>query len=483
MKNFTFITEQNFSEFEQKSILLERKAAKNKLISSIFNPLQHLIAILTVFFFGYGILYELYITDFAKLYKKTEILVSLTEIYHSILEPFQKYKIPNILSVLLFIIAGFLIILLLKGLIALFVNIFANKKREALEETSVEKKCKAILKNYENFNLHPAITKTTGFLSCFGWICGILFAIFTVWVGFHSSEEEPVIQVAFGVIIVAVLCVVVTVFLFNQLIKLTKFKDNTISDKTNTINLLKNHIEKCEKDRKAEKERKKEEERKRKEAEEKKERERKKKEQLKENLKKADEMFAALQEDDKADIKKLTEIAALGHHDATLLLASLCHNESNSELRTEKEQKVFLETMYSALSILDYYNNHSAETKLLYIISSIRLCKFKEYDTVKKALADLRKIKDKKELNAEYDEVCDMTIKVLVDFVNKLEKPKSTYKPKPTNTWVSSNKEEPLELEPVIWRDFRTGEQLYRNKKTGQIVNAKGEEVSSAWWE
>lgn len=103
------------------------------------------------------------------------------------------------------------------------------------------------------------------------------------------------------------------------------------------------------------------------------------------------------------------------------------------------------------------------------------------YSLQTNALKDLRKIKEKGQLPEDYADVCDKTIKVLVSFVNELEKPKSTYKPTYTSSYTS--KKEPLELEPVIWYDFRTGEKLYRNKKTGQIVNAKGEEVSSAWWE
>ncbi len=38
-------------------------------------------------------------------------------------------------------------------------------------------------------------------------------------------------------------------------------------------------------------------------------------------------------------------------------------------------------------------------------------------------------------------------------------------------------------LESAIWRDFRTGEQLYRRSTDGKIVNGSGQEVSSAWWE
>ena len=148
----------------------------------------------------------------------------------------------------------------------------------------------------------------------------------------------------------------------------------------------------------------------------------------------------------------------------------------------KKEQKKFLETMHASLSILDYYNNHSAETKLLFIISSLRLCKLKEYSEVEKALNDLRRLDRSGELPEEYKEVCETTIKVLVSFVNELEKPKTSYTPSSV-AYVSTPKKETLDLEPVIWHDFRTGEPLYRNKKTGQIVNAKGEEVPSAWWE
>ena len=481
MKNITSITEKNFSEFEQKSILLERKAAKCKLIYGIFTPLQHLLAILTVFFFAYGILYELYIADYAKLYSETKILVSLTNAYNWLLKPFQQFGIPNVLAVILFLMVGLLAIFIVKGLVALFVNIFANKKEEVLKEENIEKKCKTILKRYDKLIYSTVTYKINRFLSVIGFAISALAAIFTVWVAFHTPKEEVIMETIFGVIIVVVLCVVVLAFLFHILISITDYHNSVYSKKEDAIKLLKNYIEKCERDKKAEKERKKEEERKRKEAEERKEIERQKKEQLKENLKKADEMFAALKDDDKADVKKLFEISSLGHHDATLLLASLCFNESNSDLRTEKEQKTFLETMHSALSILDYYNNHSAETKLLYIISSIRLCKFEEYDQVNNALKDLRKIKEKGQLPEDYADVCDKTIKVLVSFVNELEKPKSTYKPTYTSSYTP--KEEPLELEPVIWYDFRTGEKLYRNKKTGQIVNAKGEEVSSAWWE
>lgn len=481
MKDISYIYDKNFSEFEQKSILLERKSAKSKLIHSIFTPLQYIIAVLTVFFFAYGILYELYITDYTKLYTETKILVGLTNAYYALLKPFQQFGIPNVLAVLLFLVVGLLAILVVKGIVALFVNIFANNKEEVLSGDNIEKKCKTILKRYEKLEYVTAIYKTKRFLTKIGYAISVLAAIFTIWVAFHTPKEEVVMGTILGVIIVVVLCVVVLSFLFHTLVSLTNYFSSSFSEKEKAITLLKNYIDRCEKERKEEKERQKEAERKRKEAEEKKAKEKQKKEQLKENLKKADEMFAALKDDDKADIQKLTEIASLGHHDATLLLASLCHNEANSELRTEKEQKVFLETMYSALSILDYYHNHSAETKLLYIISSIRLCKLTERETVAKALADLRKIKDKKELPEDYAEVCDITIKVLVDFINQFDKPKSTPAPAPTITYEKT--EEPLDLEPVIWRDFRTGEQLYRNKKTGQIVNSKGEEVSSAWWE
>ncbi len=482
MKNFTAITEQNFSEFEQKSILLERKAARNNLIYCIYIPIQHILTALTVFFFGYSLLYEFYIADYSALYNETKILVDLTALYHKALEFFQRYKIPNILSILLFVVAGFLLILIVKALIAIIASIIHIKKAALLNGSSTEKKSREILKRYEKFRIHPAIKSLVNFLAAMGFIIGGLFAVFTIWVGFHTPKEEVIPETILGVIVVAVLCVVVLAYLFHIILRLTHFTDSTTSDIEETKKLLQKYINKCESERKAERERKKEEERKRKEAEAKKEREAKKRQQLKENLEKADEMFKALQDDDKADIQKLTEIAALGHQEATLLLASLCFNESNSELRTKKEQNTFLETMHASLTILDYYDNHSPETKLLYIISSIRLCKFEEFATVRKALNDLRKIKESKALPEEYWEVCDMTIKVLVDLVNEFEKPKSKYTPQPTSTW-SPKTEEPLDLESVIWRDFRTGEQLYRNKKTGEIVNAKGEEVSPAWWE
>jgi hypothetical protein len=41
----------------------------------------------------------------------------------------------------------------------------------------------------------------------------------------------------------------------------------------------------------------------------------------------------------------------------------------------------------------------------------------------------------------------------------------------PLSTWA----------EDSGWTDFRTGETLYRVE--GRIVNAKGEEVSAAWWD
>ncbi len=480
MKNFNSISEQNFPEFEQKFILLERKAKRNKLIYSIFIPIQHILAALTVFFFGYSLLYELYIADYAALYNETKILAMISGFYHKALEFFLQYKIPNILSILLFVVAGFLLILIAKAIISIIASFIYIKKAEPLKESSTEKKCRDILNRCDKIHIHPTINSVINFMSALGFIIGGLFAVFTIWVGFHTPKEEVVIQTIFGVIIVAILCVVILAYLFHILLAISHFTDSTTSKKIEAEKLLQNYINKCEEERKAEEERKKEEERKRREAEAKKEREAKKRQQLKENLKKADEMFKDLQEDDKADIQKLTEIAALGHQEATLLLSSLCFNESNSDLRTEKEQKGFLETMHSSLTILDYYDNHSPETKLLYIISSIRLCKFEEFATVRKALDDLRKIKGK--LPEEYCEVCDMTIKVLVDLVNEFEKPKTKYKSKPTSTWTPKT-EEPLDLEPVIWYDFRTGEKLYRNKKTGQIVNAKGEEVSSAWWE
>ena len=58
-----------------------------------------------------------------------------------------------------------------------------------------------------------------------------------------------------ALIIVAVLCVVVLAFLFHILISITDYYNSAYSKKEDAIKLLKNYIEKCERDKKAEKER------------------------------------------------------------------------------------------------------------------------------------------------------------------------------------------------------------------------------------
>ena len=175
-------------------------------------------------------LYELYIADYAALYNETKILVDLTGLYHKALEFFQQYKIPNILSVLLFLVAGFLLILITKALIAIIASIIYIKKRARSKESSTEKKIKDILKRYEKIRIHPAIKSLVKFLSAMGFIVGGLFAVFTIWVGFQTPKEEVVPEMILGVIVVALLCVIVLAYLFHIILRLTGFTDSTTSN-------------------------------------------------------------------------------------------------------------------------------------------------------------------------------------------------------------------------------------------------------------
>ena len=76
-----------------------------------------------------------------------------------------------------------------------------------------------------------------------------------------------------------------------------------------------------------------------------------------------------------------------------------------------------------------------------------------------------------------YMELGDKAIPEIVDYLEEIEQEWESITP--IDTWQSHKDE----LETVIWHDFRTGEQLYRNKRTGQIVNAAGKEVPCSWWE
>ena len=77
MQSFTALTEQNFSDFEAKAIVVEQKARKQELVQKIFLPLQHILALTTILFFGYGVLYECYKIDYANFYAKPKFWCNL----------------------------------------------------------------------------------------------------------------------------------------------------------------------------------------------------------------------------------------------------------------------------------------------------------------------------------------------------------------------------------------------------------------------